>query len=243
MRKNGKAPKKRQTASLASFENFDGFITPDGKLISIDDVDGMLAYFESRFADRHQILEALESMAYGCAAEGRVATARDYYEKILELVDSPGDRAIYILAMGQMLERAGENQAALEAYSRAFELPLGHDIVWYYLHNNLGYCLNLFGRHREAEVHCRAAIEIDPKRFNAHKNLGIALAGQGRHAEAARSLMVAAGAYPEDRRALNHLGDLLAKHPEIAEQDPDLALELEPFRQALQSGRALPRVH
>lgn len=236
-----KLPRKRK-ASATSFENFDGFITPEGELIAIDDVEGMLAFFAGRAENRCEVIEALESLAYECAAEGRVATACSYFEKILDLVDSPEGTAWSLLAMGQMLERSGEHRAALEAYSRAFELPPGHDLVWYYLNNNLGYCLNWFGRYQEAEAYCRAAIEIDPDRFNAHKNLGIALAGQGRHAEAARSLMVAARACPEDGRALDRLGQLLAEHPEIVEQDPDLALELEPFCRALQSGRAFPRV-
>lgn len=224
-KKTRKSSDKLKTAATSG-AGFDGFIAPDGGLIAIDDADAMFAFLVSRTENQEEILDALKSMACQCAAEGRVAAAHAYLAKILELVDKPEDKAGCLLGMGQMLERSGDPEGALEVYSRAFELPPGRDVVWYFLNNNLGYCLNLMGRHQEAEVHCRAAIEIEPARFNAYKNLGIALAGQGRHAEAARNLMTAARACPGDGRALAHLDVLLAEHPEILKQEPDLALEL-----------------
>jgi len=91
--------------------------------------------------------------------------------------------------------------------------------------NNRGYCLKELGRHTEAEVHCRAAIALDPARHNAHKNLGLALAEQGRRVEAAHCLLEADRRYPADGRARRHLAELLAAHPEVVQEDPALAAE------------------
>jgi tetratricopeptide (TPR) repeat protein len=132
------------------------------------------------------------------------------------------EKAEVLLSMGQTLERSGDHRAALHIYSRAFDLPQKPDLVWYFLNNNLGYCLNQEGRYQEADKHCHAAIEIDPKRHNAYKNLGLALQGLGRYSEAAESLMAAAIACPEYGRAHGNLEDLIAAHPEILEQDPGL---------------------
>jgi Flp pilus assembly protein TadD len=108
-------------------------------------------------------------------------------------------------------------------YARGLALRAAAVDVGYFLHNNRGYCLNLLGRHADAEVHTRAAIAIDPKRHNAHKNLGLALAGQGRFGEAARALLEADCCCPPDTRARGHLTELLAKNPELLAADPALA--------------------
>ena len=117
-------------------------------------------------------------------------------------------------------------QAALEAYSRAFELPQEQNENWYFLHNNFGYCLNQVGKYQEAEKYCRAAMDIEPGRHNAWKNLGIALQGQGLYAEAAKNLILATKLCPADSRALAHLEDLIAGHREILEEIPDLLTQL-----------------
>ena len=57
----------------------------------------------------------------------------------------------------------------------------------------------------EAEPRCRAAIRIDPQRYNAHKNLGLSLEGLGRYAEAAQAFVEAVRAEASDPRALKHL--------------------------------------
>jgi tetratricopeptide (TPR) repeat protein len=185
-------------------------ITKDGEMVSITDVDGMLSVLSKRTENRDEIAKALWVIAGECAED----TAIGYYGKILLLVDAPREKAGVLLAMGQACERSGDHRAALETYSRAFEFPQEPGLVWYFLHNNLGYCLNKEGRYLEAEKHCRAAINIDHRRYNAHKNLGIALQGLGRYCEAAKSFMAATIACPEDGRALRHLKDLVAAHPE-----------------------------
>jgi len=203
-------------------EDFDGFITSEGQLISIENVDEILSILSRRTENANDIIGALWGFAEMCADAGRPAAAYRYFEKVLALVDTPNAKAECLLAMGQAMERARDYKAALEAYSRAFELPQEPNPAWYFLHNNLGYCLNFESRYAEAEAHCRAAIEVDPDRHNAHKNLGIALQGQGRYSEAARSFITAVMACPEDGRSLEHLENLVAAHGEILEQEPGL---------------------
>jgi tetratricopeptide (TPR) repeat protein len=223
-------------------EDFDGYITPDGNLILLDDVDGMVSIISRRTENREEIVAMLWGLAGECADAGHnVAFA--YFDKILALVDAPGAKAECLLAMGQAWERSGDHKAALETYSRAFEMPQEPDNVWYFLHNNLGYCLNLESRYQEAEAHCRAAIKIDPYRHNGHKNLGVALQGLGRYCDAAKSFIVAVIACPEDGRALGHLEDLVAAHRGILEQEPKLLEQLRECYQVAESTRGRPSHH
>ncbi len=127
--------------------------------------------------------------------------------------------------MGQLLEQRDSYAEAEAAYARGLAILPAAGEVGYFLHNNRGYCLNILGRHAEAEVHCRAALTMAPNRFNAHKNLGLALAGQGQFVEAARCLLEADRIWPGDERARQHLAELLAAHPEVLVEDLDLAAE------------------
>jgi len=125
---------------------------------------------------------------------------------------------------GLIFEKMGDYRSAIECYREAFSLPREKDRTWYFLHNNLGYCLNQLGRHDEAEKMCRAAIEIDPGSYNAYKNLGVALQGQGIYPEAAVLFLRAAFAFPPDPRSIGHLEDLLSNHREEVEREiPDIA--------------------
>jgi tetratricopeptide (TPR) repeat protein len=214
-------------------ENFDGFMTPDGKVISIHDVDKMFAYLAKRHDDASEIARTLWAFAEECAEEGHLGTAYNYWDRILSLVEGPAQRAHCLLSMGQVRELSRDYDAAAETYARAFELEQEPDIVWYFLNNNLGYCLNQLGRHKEAAGYCRAAIRIDKRRHNAHKNLGVALQGLTRYAEAAKSYLRAAKACPEDERALGHMMDLVTTHPEVKyDEDVRRALKTRAARSA-----------
>lgn len=126
------------------------------------------------------------------------------------------------LAVGRLLERQEHYAEAEASYAQGLAIGPAVRETGYYLHNNRGYCLNLLGRHDEAESHCRQAIALDPARHNAHKNLGLALAGQGRLAEAAQALLEADLRCPTDPRARQHLRDLVRDYPELLEADPTL---------------------
>jgi tetratricopeptide (TPR) repeat protein len=100
-------------------------------------------------------------------------------------------KAACVLVMGATAEKKQDFEAAVRFYREALAMEPVRNDVWYFIHNNLGYSLNMLGQFAEGEKFCRAAIEINPFRPNGHKNLGIALAGQGRYREAARCFVTA----------------------------------------------------
>ena len=198
------------------------YIFPDGRVIAVDDADAMFTALAKMESDPGDLTRLLWGLARECDESGKYDGAAAYLEKVLTLEEDPEARARCVLAMGQVFERKGDFPAAVAAYSRAFALPSRQDRTWYLLNNNLGYSLNQVGRHAEAEAYCRAAIAIDPSRYNAYKNLGISLQGQGKYLEAAQCFLKAAQAAPDDLRALGHLEDLLAKHEEIGKEHPEI---------------------
>jgi CheY-like chemotaxis protein len=122
---------------------------------------------------------------------------------------------------------------AIRHYSQALSLEPAEGCVWYLIHNNLGYCLNHFGRFDEAEFYCRKAIEIDPARQNAYKNLGIALEGQEDYAGAAMCYIRAVHTNASDARSLRHLESLADKHPVVCVDVPDFDRHLQGCRYAV----------
>ena len=197
-------------------ERADGFILPDGEFIRVDEAARMHEKAREWLQSPREVLEFLSALSQECASKGRFAAAQDYFELLLKDADSEAVKAYCFLSIGQLQEQQEDYAAAIEWYRKAFRLHPGTDGTWYLLHNNLGYCLNRFGLHAEAEQLCRKAIGIDPRRHNAHKNLGIALESQGFLAAAAREYLAAARLQPEDRRASRLLRRLTATHPEIA---------------------------
>lgn len=205
--------------------DFNGFITQDGEMISIQDTERVSAIF-LRTADVHSAVGCLWRLAMDCVEAGYFNAACKYIEKILPLVDDPFDKAECFLKMGQALEQASDYAAALEAYARAFDLPREPNETWYFLNNNRAYCLIQAGRCGEAEQFCRDAIRLEPKRQNAHKNLGIALQNLGRIGEAAKSFIRATKLRPDDARALALLDELYRSHREIVDELPNFTAQL-----------------
>jgi tetratricopeptide (TPR) repeat protein len=181
------------------------------------DLQGRIASCEAALAN------ALWQLARFYQAAGRPANATACADRFLAGARDPAAQATGCLRAGQLLEQQDRYAEAEAMYARGLALRAAAVDVAYFLHNNRGYCLNLLGRHADAEVHTRAAIALDPERHNAHKNLGLALAGQGRLAEAARCLLEADRRCPPDTRARSHLTTLLAEHPELLAGVPALA--------------------
>ena len=166
---------------------------------------------------------ALWELARFYSLVGRQEEALGHVERLADLCGDPEDQAACFLAMGQLMEQQSEYEAALRFYRGAFRLEPVNNRTWYLINNNLGYCLNHFGRNQEAEPLCRAAIRIDPLRHNAYKNLGICLEGQGRYAEAAKAFVGAVRANASDERAFHHLSRLLVAHRhDVALAVPDI---------------------
>lgn len=191
----------------------DGFILKDGTFIAIQDVEQMHRQAVQWLGSAGEVTAMMCSLGRECAGKGDLAAAQGYFEKALAHAGDDAGKAACLLALGQILERRELYSAAARWYRKAFALRRGADATWYFLNNNLGYCLNRLGDHHEALACCRAALAIDRRRHNAHKNLGIALEALGRHAEAARSYLRAAEICPADPRALRLLQALLARSP------------------------------
>jgi tetratricopeptide (TPR) repeat protein len=186
-----------------------------------------------------QFQEALWDLAYFYSKTGQQQAAQNYIERFIANADDPEKRAGAYLALGQLMEQMNDFETAITFYSHALSLEPVHTPTWYLINNNLGYCLNQFGRYAEAENYCRDAIKIDPERQNAYKNLGISLAGQGLNAEAARNYIRAVQANAADPRALDLLEQLYKDHPEISNEIPDIEIQIQTCQEAV---RAIAKV-
>jgi tetratricopeptide (TPR) repeat protein len=159
---------------------------------------------------------ALWEIARFYSVVGPPEKALPYLRELGEHTGDPEKLAACYLAMGQLMEKTRDFLLATRFYRQAFTLEPSDSQNWYFINNNLGFCLNILGQYREAEAYCRAAIEIDPDRPNAYKNLGLSLQGQERYVQAAAAFVQAVQANASDPRALAHLEALFAEHREIA---------------------------
>ena len=201
-------------------------IYSDRECVSLDDPDKVLARLKVYCSDKREIFNQLYRFLVECYNDGDDVSAYAYAEKMLLYAEGAGEKAHSLLCMGQAKERAGDYGEALKAYLSAMDLPPERNDKWYFLNNNLGYCLNLFGRYVEAAPYCRAAIGINPRRHNAFKNLGVALQGQGEYSKAAVCYIEATRIWPRDGRALNLLEELVYHKREHLAYVGDIMLEL-----------------
>jgi len=200
----------------------ESWLLPNGRIVAIDDVETLAAELPAIEPDPDKHLGLLLGLARECFDYRRFDGAAGLLAKALALAPDDGMRAFCWLEIGCAHEGKRDFRAAADAYRQGLALPPEETPTWYFLNNNLGFCLNQLGEFAEAETRCRAAVAFQPYMYNAHKNLGVALAGQGRFAEGARSLLEAAERSTSDGRALAHLEELLADHPEVAGEHPDL---------------------
>lgn len=210
----------------------------EGKPVTAEEAEQILISRLNEEDPRNAIWE----LARFYSLVGRQEEALGHVERLAELCGELEDQAACFLAMGQLMEQRSNYEAALRFYRGAFRIEPVNSRTWYLINNNLGYCLNHFGRNKEAEPLCRAAIRIDPLRHNAYKNLGICLEGQGRYAEAAMSFVEAVRANASDARALKLLAKLLAAHrDEVALAVPDIDDVLGRCRAAVDTAEAAYR--
>lgn len=182
-------------------------------------------------------LEATWQLVRFLGMTGRSGEGLRELENLLATALDLAEKAEIALASGQLMEKLGDFASAIEAYRRGIALEPVQASAWYFLHNNLGYCLNQLGRYSEGERWCRAAIQIDPERHNAHKNLGVACEGQGRHVEAIHCFIAALKANAADPRALRLLEELIDSDPGVRTEVPDLDHQLEKCREAVAAAR------
>jgi tetratricopeptide (TPR) repeat protein len=153
---------------------------------------------------------------------------------------SAEEQAAYFLNQGSRAEQEQRYDAAIAHYREGLTFKPTDKFVAYFLHNNLGYCLNLRGEHVEAEHLCRLAIEINSTWANAFKNLGISLAGQNDLVGAAWAWIEGTRADARDSRALHLLEKLIVDHPELTSQFPGVLKELEECKKAVKAEQIVP---
>ena len=154
-----------------------------------------------------------------------------YMERLILVSDDSEKKAFCLLSLGQLMEQSGEYEGALEHYRRAMMLEPTNSCSWYFIHNNMGCCLNHLDQFEEAEKYCREAIRIDSARYNAFINLGVSLESQDRFLEAAQSFLEALRADAEDIELVLHVEELLEEHSEIVAQIQGIREALIVYRQ------------
>jgi Flp pilus assembly protein TadD len=205
---------------------------PDGKPITPNEAEGvLLKQLQTGVRNPEDVMWDLARLY---SLTGHQDVALQCVQQLVEATEDPEKKAACYLAMGQLMEQVNDYEAAIKFYSEAMVLEPVNSQTWYFINNNLGYCLNHFGRNVEAERYCQTAIQIDPLRHNGYKNLGISLEGQDLYALAARCYVAAVQTNASDFRALRHLEHLLTKHPEVALEIDDIQFYLEACRAAVQ---------
>lgn len=158
--------------------------------------------------------------------------AAEFMGRLIRVTEDSEKKAFCLLSLGQLMEQRGDYDAALDDYKRAMLLEPLNDCSWYFIHNNIGCCLNHLELYEEAEQACREAILIDPARYNAFINLGVSLEAQDRFLEAARSFLSALEADADDIELIDHVEELVDEHSEIAAQIQGIREALVMFRQS-----------
>jgi tetratricopeptide (TPR) repeat protein len=188
---------------------------PEGPLVELSAAEmerRLLAQLDALNSDK---ADGLWQLARFYAGTKQRDKAMEYLRQIMALQSDPENKAATSLAMGQTAEHVHDYESAIRFYKEAFAMEPTATGTWYFIHNNLGYCLNTLGRFAEGEAYCRKAVEIDGQRHNAFKNLGIALEAQGQFTDAARCFVTATKVNASDRRAYDLLENLLTGHPEL----------------------------
>jgi len=204
---------------------------PKGKKLTADEAEVIL---QSRLNEkRSEFEDAVWQLARFYSSTKRQQLAGNCISLLISLTEDPERHASYWLALGQTMEQIDNFHGAIEYYKQAFSMEPTHSHTWYFINNNLGYSLLQVGRFEQAEPYCRAAIEIDPAKHNAYKNLGLSLQGQARYNDAAISYLQSIRANSADPRALKHLETLLAEHPAVLAEVPEIRDLLNRSREAV----------
>jgi tetratricopeptide (TPR) repeat protein len=211
------------------------YIFPDGATVDVEDTEEMARRVAALKEQQEGMRNVLLELGGTCLQEGYREAGVVYIAKAMALADDRMKAGV-CLRIGLWLESLQDFESAARIYALAVGGGPGRADHWYFVHNNLGYCLNMCGRFAEAEPYCRAAIRIDAGAHNAYKNLGLSLAGQRQYAEAARQFVKAFETCPGDPRSFVHLEDMLLSHPEAAAEVPDIAAWVATLR-----AQAMPR--
>ncbi len=203
----------------------------DGKLVQYGPAEMNLLQEAAKNAQA-ELENALLRMSRYYSRINDLDKASEFMSRLIRVTDDSEKKAFCLLSLGQLMEQRGDYESALDDYKRAMMLEPLNDCSWYFIHNNIGCCLNHLERYEEAEQSCREAILIDPARYNAFINLGVSLEAQDRFLEAARSFLSALEADADDIELIDHVEELVDEHSEIAAQIQGIREALVMFRQS-----------
>ena len=157
-------------------------------------------------------------IAYGL--DNRHDLADPLIDRLILMDANAQESALHLLQLGALMEKLDVYESALAFYARAQPLAREENDTWYFLNNNLGYCLNVFKRHAEAEPLCREAIRINPDRHNAFKNLAISQEGQDQYISAVENYILAVEKNPAIRAPFCTLPNFSAGSPSWSRRYP-----------------------
>jgi tetratricopeptide (TPR) repeat protein len=153
---------------------------------------------------------------------GELATARDHYQRALELNLDPSDAAQVHHHLGVIEDRTGSAERALEEYRIALALAPG--LVAPRL--DLASVLSRLGRYQESAQTYLEVVEMDPGNVQARRGEAEALEALGRSREALQRLEKGWQAIPESVELLHAMARLLASADDPEVRDGERALEL-----------------
>ena len=211
---------------------------PKGKRVSAAEAEKMLL---EKLAIHERIVErTILDLACLNRNMGHPEKAMQYIKRLMVITDDLEKKASYLMAMGCSMEQMRNYEEAIVYYSQALSLEPTNGETWYFINNNLGFCLNYFNKYLEAEPYCRAAIKINPHQHNAYKNLGISMEGQGKYPEAAVLYIKAVETNARDPRAFMLLEELVVKHETIKYDLPDIQDQINKCREAVRLAHRTP---
>jgi len=154
---------------------------------------------------------------------GKIASARDIYQKILEATPEHAESLHFL---GLIAHREGDNKKALQLLQRAAMLRPGNADF----HTAIGLLYQRLNRIYDAENALRRASQLAPDIAKNHLDLGVVLQIQERWTEAESAYGMALQIHPAYADAHNNLGTVLHKQGELAsaQQAYRRALELTP---------------
>ena len=194
---------------------------PEGEAVTYEEAENfLLEQLEER---NGACKETLWQLARVYSGMKRHDEALNCVYKLLQLSDDPEENASCFLALGQLMEQKGDFASAVDYYRGAFVLKPANTRTWYFINNNLGFCLTILKRYSEAEDYLKAAVDINPDLSNAYKNLGLCYQGQGDYVKAAEQFIMAVKVNASDPRPVQHLEDLEKNHPNIFLENPDIS--------------------
>jgi tetratricopeptide (TPR) repeat protein len=192
---------------------------------SLHDIETGICFWHPPMVNENYTALDTYKFALSCKAKGKNQLAQALFEDALNGTEDGPLKARCYLALGQLAELRRKYEVALDFYEKGLAFEPVVKTTTYFLNYNAGYCLNMLGRHREAEALCRKAIAIDPSRHNAWKNLGVSLEAQGDSKGAASAYVEATKIAPVDPRAFVLLQRLMEANPDLQTGFPGILPE------------------